>query len=221
MEKTIRYMNRVSIFLLLLLLTSCVKEETIYFDAENEEWLIVAEMGDKFIVQDNNGISSSFTMTDNTSYFNQSEGGYLFIKTHKQNTEYHYQSFASSYGTQFSLSLTAGFDPFGDDIFIMLDNVGFAYDFKYKTVARIDSPFGYLSKTMTDDGYENNVTISSTVEMLDFYVVNNFQYSDVLHFTFKDFQNEWEPFTVKEIFVAKKHGLIKYILNSDLAYERK
>ncbi len=74
---------------------------------------------------------------------------------------------------------------------------------------------------MTDDGYENNITISATVEIIDFYNVNNFQYSGVLHFTFIDFQNEWEPFTVKEIFIAKKHGLIKYILNSDLTYKRK
>lgn len=214
-------MNRLSIFLLFLLFTSCVKEETIYFDSENKDWLMNFKIGDNFIMQDNNGISLSFSMNGDSYYMNESEGGYFFVTTHKQYTEYYYQNFTSNYGTQFSLSLTAGFQPFGDDIYIQLADIGFAYDCKFKTISRIDSPFGYLSKTMTDKGYENNVTINSTVEIMDSCVVNNIRYSNVLHFTFKDFKEKWGIYTVKEMFIVKKHGLIKYILNNDLTYERK
>jgi hypothetical protein len=221
MKRALHYMNKGIILLFFLFLIGCVKEETIYFDSENKDWITGYEIKDNFIMKDNNGISHSFSMTDNSYYFNESEGGYFFVTTHKESTEYHYQNFTSNYGTQFSLSLTAGFEPFGDDIYIKLDNVGFAYDFKYQTISRIDSPFGYLSRTMTDKGYENNVTINSTVEIIDSYVVNDLQYSEVLHLTFKDFVEQWEVFTVKEIFIAKKYGLIKYILNNDLIFERK
>jgi len=214
-------MNRGIAFLLLLSLMGCVKEETINFDSENKDWITSYEIGDNFIMKDNNGISHSFSMTDNSYYFSESEGGYFFVTTHKSNTEYHYQNFTSNYGTQFSLSLTAGFEPFGDDIYIKLDNIGFVYDFKFQTISRIDSPFGYLSKTMTDKGYEKNVTINSTVEIIDSYIVNESRYLEVLHFTFKDYVEKWEAYTVKEIFVAKKYGLIKYILNNDLIFERK
>lgn len=221
MKRALHYMNKGIIFLLFLFLIGCVKEETINFDSENKDWITSYEIGDNFIMNDNNGISLSYSMTDNSYYFTESEGGYFFITTHKENTEYHYQNFSSNYGTQFSLSLTAGFEPFGDDIYIKLDNIGFAYDFKYQTISRIDSPFGYLSETMTDNGYENNVTINSTVEFFDFYIVSDTEYSEVLHFTFKDYIEKWESYTIKEIFVAKKFGLIKYILNNDLIIERK
>ena len=219
--KTIYYMNKEIIFLLLLFFVGCVKEETINFDSENKDWITSYKIGDNFIMKDNNDISHSFSMTDNSHYFNESEGGYFFITTHKENTEYHYQNFTSNYGIQFSLSLTAGFEPFGDEIYIKLDNIGFAFDFKHQTISRIDSPFGYLSKTMTDKGYENNVTINSTVEIIDSYIVNDIQYSEVLHFAFKDYIEKWEPYTVTEIFITKKYGLIKYILNNDLIFERK
>ena len=209
------------VFVSFLLFTACVKEETIHFSAENKDWLTDYELGDNFIMLDDNNISHGFSMTENSYYFNRSESGYFFITTHKENTEYHYQNFTSNYGVRFSLSLTAGFAPYGDDIYISLDDIGFDYDLTYKTIARIDCPFGYLSKTMTDTGYENNVTINSTVEYIDFYNINDVRYAGVLHFTFKDYVEQWDNYTVREIFVAKKYGLIKYRLNNGLIFERR
>lgn len=218
--RALPYVNKGTILLLSLLLIGCVKEETINFDSENRDWITNYEIGDNFIMKDNNGITCSYSMTDDSYYFLESEGGVLFVTTDKEQTEYHYQNFTSNYGTQFSLSLTAGFEPFGDEVYMEFNDIGFAYDFKYQTISRIHSPFGYLSKNMTDKAYENNVTINSKVEILESYIVNDVAYFEVLHFTFKDYVEEWEPYTVKEIFVAKRFGLIKYILNNDLIIER-
>ena len=219
MAKTI-YCNSKWILLSLLLLLGCVKDEVVGFDPANKEWITIYSMGDNFAMRDDNGISQSFVLTENSHYFTESSGGILFVTTHRSETEYHYQLFTSSHGSRFSLSLTASTPQFGDHIFIEFNGIGFDYDLRLKNIFRISSPFGYLSKTITDTGYDNDVTIKSTVRLLDSYTVNQAQYAGVLHFTLRDFEADWGPFTVKEIFVAKKYGLIKYVYNNGLTVER-
>jgi hypothetical protein len=227
MAKAIRLINRIIMILPFLFLASCgeehaLKEETLSFAAENKDWLVSDTVGDHFIMIDNNGISQSFAMNTNQHEFSKSWGSFLGINTHMTYTEYQYQSFSSSYGIGYSLSLTAGFEPFGDDVFIKLGEIGFDYDLKIGTVARIDSPYGYLSKIKTDEGFgDEEEKINSTAEILDSVVFNGIKYANVLYFTFNDYPEYWDKLTVKEIYVAQKSGLIRYILNGGVTYDRK
>ena len=218
---TIRCASKGIVFLALILLTACVKERTNYFSPENKDWITPYKIGDSFVMKDNNNISHSFTLQSNNYYFTESAGGILFFTTRRANTEYHFQEFTSNYSAKFSLSLTAAFynDDEGDEIYIDLNDICFAYDLKNKTISRIYTPFGNLSNS-TYEELDDNTLIKSTAEILDSYVVGNSNYSEVLHFEFKDFTEQWKDFTVKEIFVAKKYGLIKYVLNNNITFER-
>lgn len=220
MKKVTHCANRGIVFLLCISLVSCIKEATFTCNPENKEWLVAYELGYNFVMKDNNDITNSYALTDNSNYYLESEGGHLFIKTHREKTEYYYQNFSASYGLHFDLSLTAGRKPFGDELRIELGDINFTYDCRHKVISHIYTPFGILSKMMTENGYEYGDTIHSTVEILDSYTVNNIEYSGVLHFTCKDFSESWEPFTVKELFIAKKIGLIKYTLNNHITYQR-
>jgi hypothetical protein len=222
-----KFINKIFILIVFALnIVSCgensaLKEEKLYFAEENKDWIVNDTIGENFIMVDNHGISQSFSMNGNTHYFNKSWSSILGINTKMTHTEYHFQEFISSYGMYFSLSLTAGFPPFGDEIYVNLGNISFAYDLKNKTISRIDSNFGNKSKLMTDQGYEENEKIYSTAEIMDSISIYGKTYQEVLHFEFKDFRNKWNDFTPVEIFVAKKYGLVKYILNNGISAERK
>ena len=132
---------------------NALKKETLYFQPENKGWITPDTIRSYFVVVDDNGISSSLSMQQNSHYFNTSSSGFLGITTNITNREYHYQSYRSTYGIPFSLSLTSGFTPFGDELYIELARVGFSYDLKFKTITRLNTDFGNKSTTMTDNGY--------------------------------------------------------------------
>lgn len=201
---------------------SALKEETIYFQDENKGWITSDSLGFNFIIVDNNGISQSFTMNRDNYEFSKSWGSFLGVNTDMTNAEYHYQAYTSNYGITYSISLTAGFEPFGDDLFVELDGIGFAYDFKFNTISRLYTDFGIKSKLMTDKGYElQGEDIFSKVRFIDTYSTNLDTFENVLHFQLNDFTGNWDDFTVTNIYVAKNIGLIRYELNEGIIYERK
>lgn len=212
-----------------ILLSACggegngLKTETYYFNEQNAEWLTKDTIADTFVMMDNNGISQSFSMRSDNYYFNKSWSSIIGITTQSSLTEYHFQSYRSSFGLKFSLSLTAGIPPFGDNIYINLEEVGFAYDFDFETVSRLETLFGYKSLLMNSDGYEvsEDGEILSSVEILDSLSTADTSYFEVLHFTFNDFNDQWTDYTVSEIFVAKEIGLVKYVLAGGVSAERK
>lgn len=201
---------------------SALKEETIYFQDENKGWITSDSLGFNFIIVDNNGISQSFTMNRDNYEFSKSWGSFLGVNTDMTHAEYHYQAYTSNYGITYSISLTAGFEPFGDDLYIELDGIGFAYDFQFNTISRLYTDFGIKSKLMTDSGYElQGEDIYSTVNFYDTYLTTSDTFENVLHFQLNDFKDNWEDFTVTNIFIAKNIGLIKYELNKGITLERK
>jgi hypothetical protein len=224
MEKNIRYMNKY-LLCILLILASCgeedaLKKETVYILKENKDWLTTDEFNSGFIMIDNNKISQSFSMYQNSSDFSPSTSSYFWIKTKVIKTESYTQGFSSNYGQRFSYILTAGYSPFGDKLCVSINDILFAYDFKFNTIERISYDLNYKSKIMTDKGYEEEEKIYSKVELLDTLNVNGFLYSGILHFSFEDFDDKWTDFTVKELFIAKQCGLIKYRLCNGITYER-
>jgi len=205
---------------LLLLLTSCggegehpLKEEYYYLQETNKEWLAPDSLEGLFIMTDNKGISQSFVMSGNPSELGKSWTTY---------TEEYFQKFRSSFGLLLGISMRANISPHGDDINITLGGVGFRYDFDFEIVHDLDTPFGYKNTLTTDKGYEvhDDGEILSTVVFLDSLATQNETYTDVLHFTFRDFEALWSDFTDTEIYIARGIGLVKYTLAGGISAER-
>jgi len=218
-------MNKYLIILLISVLCSCgedwaFKEETLYIATENRDWIIEDKYGSGFIMVDNNHISQGFSMDMNSTDFSPSTTSYFGIRTRITKTESYTQGYSSNFGQRIMFILTAGFAPFGDRFSFSINGLYFNYDFKFKTISHISFNSSDKSTTMTDVGYEVNETIYSTVELLDTLTVNGVKYEGTLHFSLEDFKDQWSDFTIKEVYIAKHIGLIKYSLYNGTSYER-
>lgn len=226
MKRIIQLSHKLFLIIVTLFLSSCgenfaLKEETIYFQEKNLGWLSEDVRGDHFVMTENNGISSSFTMERNSYELSKSWSSFLGVNTHMTFREYQYQNYSSSYGTSFSISLTAGYVPHGDVIYVTLAGVDFGYDIKFKELTRLSVGEYYYSKNITEDGYEESGTPTfSTVEILANYSTGNSDYDTVLFFQLKDFEDAWNDFTPEKIYIAKNVGLISYELKTGIIYER-
>lgn len=215
------------LFVILVNILSCgenstLKEKTIYCDDENKGWITSDSLGFNFIIVDNNGISQSFSMNVNNYEFTKSSTSFLGINTDMTFREHYYQSYYSNYDIKYSISLTAGFEPYRDNLSVDLDEIGFTYDFKFNTISILYTDLGIKSKLETDRGYElEGEDIFSTVNIYDTYSTSSDTYEDVLHFQLNDFRDNWGDFTLTDIFIAKNIGLIKYELNNGVTFERK
>ena len=212
--------------LFISLLVACdrehaIKKETYCFQEENRGWVNKESVSRPFIMVDDNGISNSFSLNDSTCYFGESWSTYMGICTKYTLKEYCHMSFRSTYGASFSISLTAGYPPHGDYAYIGLGGIEFMYDMEFGTIMGIDTPFGSKSRIITDTGYEENEPINSTVEMMDSLLIGGVVYQEVMHFSLKDFEEQWGSYTPIDIFVAKSRGLIKYRLSCGLTSTRK
>ena len=218
-------MNKYLLILFLAVLCSCredhaLREETLTIAGENRDWITRDTYGTGFIMTDNNNITQGFMMQKNSTDFSPSETYIFGIRTRITKTESFTQSWYSNFGQSIMLILTAGFEPFGDRFSLSVNELNFMYDFKLNTIGHIYFNSVYKSKTMTDTGYEEVEAIYSTVQILDSLTVNGVRYDGVLHFSFEDFKDFWTDFTIKEVYLAKQYGLIKYSLNNGITYER-
>lgn len=229
MENIMRSVTKPIYFALGFFLLSCggegehpLREEYYYLEGIHKNWLASDSIGEVFIMKDCNGISSSFKMTRNHEYMGKSWSTVMGINTLTSYTEECFQSFNSGFGMVLGISMRANSPPHGDNINLVLGQVGFSYDFDFETVHSLDTPFGYMNLLMTDKGYEvhDDGEIMSAVEVLDSLLTSDAIYQEVLHFTFKDFNYYWTDFTVTEIFIAKGVGLVKYVLASGISSER-
>jgi hypothetical protein len=221
-------MNRpFTLILITIILASCgeehaLKEETLWFSQDNRAWIEADAIRQPFLMTDDNAITQSYSVNFNTSYFNKGWSSFLGINTHMTHSEYSYIDFRSTFGTSFSFSLTAGSMPErGDVVYAELNQVGFQYDLQNRTLVSIDSPYGTKSKTITEEGYEENDPIGSTVEILDSLLLGDKIYRNVLHFCFNDFTESWYEYTPTDIYIAKGIGLIKYTAHIGLSTIRK
>lgn len=227
MRKVMRLSLSLLIPVALAFLVSCgenmaLVEETLYFDAGNAGWLSQDTMGVNFVMSDNNGITQSFTMDSEEHYFGKSWTSTLGITTHMTHTEYRYQAWHSSYGYSLSQSLRAGFEPYGDRLYVDLHGTTFAFDLKTATLSEVSCSAGRISLTMTDIGYEAwDEEILSTIELMESYATASTVYDSVLHFSLKDFEGERDDFDVTTIYLAKHAGLIRFELENGVVYERK
>jgi len=219
-------MNRlITILIITVLIASCgenhaLKEETFKFDEENKGWVNIGPARLSFMMRDSNNISYGFSQVNSDYYFGKSWSSFLGITTHISLTEYNYQKFISNYGIEFSLSLTAGFPPFGDALYVEMDDIGFSYDLAYETISRVNVFSLGKSLIMTDEGYEADEEIISAAQVLDNLEVGGTVYQKVLFFRLEDFTEELYRYSVREIYIARDVGLVKYVLNSGLEITR-
>ena len=227
MTNFFRYILNITVlFVVTGLCVSCgengaLKERTVYFHEDHAKWMTPMEPGDQFLVQDCNGVTQSFMMREDNYYFGKSWGSFLFVNTDMLHTEYHYQSFGSLFGLSYSQSLTANEAPFGDELYITMEDVAFAYDLTVGVVSRIYCGFGNKSMLMTDQGYEEQEPIYSEVVIRDTMVIGGQTYQEVLHFVLADFEESWEPYTPAELFVAKGAGFVRCIFAGGMVLTRK
>jgi len=226
MMKAIKLFAKISFGIFLIFLTACgedhaLKKETIYIDEDNKAWLGQDTINQSFLMSDTNDIKQSFIFKYKDDNFSQSWSSILGINTNMTFTENHYKSYENNIGLSFSISLTAGYSPFGDELFISLDQTEIAYDLKYNTITRIYTPQAYLSKNYTETGYEIDEPIFSKAVILDSLTTNYNTYKDVLYFELIDFVNSMDDLSIVKIYIAKNIGLVKFQYKNGLYYERK
>jgi hypothetical protein len=210
-----------------LLLSSCGEdwafiEKTYTIDPVNDTWVPVEYEDTVFLVEDNYGIKQSFVLESDYYYLDKSWGGYFGITTDITYTEYRSRHYTSTFGDKFSFSIRAAtWEPYGDVLRVEVNDVVFRYDLGLEIITEVSTPFLHIGSTQTSEGYEFEDTILSTCTFLDTVVLNGTAYSDVLHFKLLDAPEKWKQETVREIFLAKETGLVKYILNSRTYYLRK
>lgn len=225
MEKNTQFMNKVIYIVLMWALVSCrkdkaLKEKILYVSLENKEWLSTDSLGTSSLMIDDNQISQAFSRYENSTDFSQSSTSQFGINTTNTKRESFSQGYSSTYGTRYSYLLTAGFSPYGDEISININKLSFAYDFKFKTITRVGYEGKYKSKRMANEGYEEREKILSTMDLLDSIEINGKKYSEILHFTLNDFSEEWSNLAIRELYIAKQYGLIKYSYQSKVTFAR-
>jgi hypothetical protein len=239
MENIMKYLSHLNRFpkgmmqytglVLLLLLASCggegehpIKEERFYLEDIHKAWLTPDSIGTGFVMTDNNGISNSFSKYSESEEMGKSWTTVMGINTVTTYTEECFQNYNSTYAMRLEISMRANSSPHGDDISITLGQVGFSYDFDFERVHRLDTPFGYKYLLTTDKGYEehDDGVVHSEVEFLFDFTTGQHTYDEVLHFTFRDFMDEWTDFTVTEFWMARGTGLVKYRLHNGITAER-
>lgn len=209
-----------------VLMLSCrddqaIVEEYFYIDDANSSWLLPEIDDDVFTIIDTNHISQSFVLESESSYMTQSWSSFLGVNYHMSWTEYRYRAYSSTFGDRFSFSLSSSWEPFGDHMYIELNDIGFEYDIQYDLVTRISSDSReYLSLGYCEDGYCNNDEILSTAEILSELQLGDKTYNDVLKFSYNDFEDTWGDKTIRELYLAKETGLLMYKLNGGLVYMR-
>ena len=188
---------------------SALTERTVSFHGDNDRWLTSFEPGEQFVMTDSSRIHRSYLMMTDQHTYEKSWGSFLFINTDMLHTEYRYQQFRSVFGPSFSISLTAYEAPYGDELYISVGEVSFAYDLAVRLVSRVSMDTESKSMIMTDTGYEEHESVLSGVEMLDSLEVQGRIYKQVIRFTLSDFIEKQEPYTPGVVCVSKGNGLIR------------
>lgn len=228
MKKHTRLKNNYFVLVgFILLFYACTEENPLktyyyYFSQSNRKWIELNSESNNFIMKDSNGINNNFIFLYTDNMFNKGSTSYLGVVTEVTYREYIYKEFTSNYNSSLSISLAANRNPFGDEFEFQLNNLSFSYNFKFNKVIYVKLDDNKKRDNMTDINFESGEAgkIYSTVKIFDSLIVNMKTYYNVIHFSLNDFKDEWENFTITDIYYAKEYGLIKYIYHNGIYYER-
>jgi hypothetical protein len=219
MGKVIPFINKYFFLAILISVVSCtISEEYQYLDEKSVVWRSEDDLNDHFTMVDNNGIAQVFEMKVNKDDPLRSGSFFLGFQS-KTYREYIYQKYQSNFGTEFYISLQAGYEGESDDVYFECADIGFAYDPQKNALNRVNTYFGNLGQSR--DTYGNyTFGLKSGVYFLPDMEINNRVYDRVIVFTLKDLADKWDDQTLVELYVAEKVGLVKYVLNNGVYYER-
>lgn len=193
-----------------LFIISCKpKEEQLFIDIENKEWLSNFKADSLVSFIDNNQILHNiyYQSINNSSVGSSSK--FIGIKTSQTFSEYSGQYFNGiNFRGYISLSAVKKSKNLSSDILsVSLNSINFMYDLDLKKIVTVN--------LNTDYEYDN---IMSEIVFLDTLKINNKSYNNVLNFKLKDFSNKWDSYTVTDLYIAKGSGLIKFKTQNGLEF---
>ena len=211
------------LFLLAGILLSCGPDwsnpdETLTLIPKIKEWIVndPDRLTFSMLGTDSTQLNFSEQYSDFGSGGSASKGGFL--------SSYHvisYETYNQSFKANDSLSVfQINMEPStntGSGNFIQISLYGsrWKYDVSYEKM--------YFVSVDTDDTHNTKWShdkIFSTVELLDTIKIQNVVCDSVMHFTMKDFVEDFSNETVTEVYYAKHIGLVKFVKHSGIEFER-
>ncbi len=194
MTNTLSDKIKIAVLLLsLIVMSGCNPEaitEVIELQEESKLWLIDAD----FDVEDSNGMGQSFHIDSSDSYYLEGSSSTLGITTNITLRAYMYQRLSSSSGDEVCISVTAPYEPLGDELCFSFNGLSVSYDLKYNLLSSVSYIRGVdsysLSMLAGEEGYfEDEDVITSVGEVIENYTLNGVEYDKVFHFVLNDFQD--------------------------------
>ncbi|MCF8225320.1 MAG: hypothetical protein K9J30_05535 [Bacteroidales bacterium] len=206
--------TKISILILGIFLQGCGETfnpntEYVKLRMDSKQWLVDEEHQDDFLLRDS---------TEKERFFFDKEwGGYhsqWITGSYPDKTETHFegivQYFYSDQDANFRIELDAGWLKKGDLLTVRLEKLRYTYDLKYNLLTHVASDDEYKSTSFVIDHYEPGDTLLSTLTYHDTLTLDTIKFASVFHFTLRDFEEQWEPTSLTEIFIGKHVGLIGY-----------
>lgn len=192
-----------------------------YTSDELEKWIVDSTQF-RFEMIDQNGITREFVNGTNSHYFSEGTGYFAGIKYSRTQREYYYQMFTSNYNDNFNISLNPALNTYwGEQISFSLADLRFTYDFIFDEIIYIETDRHYEHLRINSDGIQNDSLFKSTFQVIQNFEVNNQVYATVFHFHLADFQSNWTPNTITDVYYAQEKGLVQYNINNGLVLKRK
>ncbi|MFO7574589.1 MAG: hypothetical protein R6W67_05485 [Bacteroidales bacterium] len=216
-------MNKLAILVLLAGLVGCMgTTETYDVRYESFDWVVSDTVGSSFIMRDGNQLTQSYRCDFlSNSYDFEVNSGFLMFGKKTVRNQILYMEWNSSYDLMFSMRIEAMPDPYGDAMKVMLNDLSFTYDLGQEEIIGVDTKYGSIEKTALNGSYTSSVPLLSEVEIIDTVSAGSIMYEEgVMHFSLKDFETQWGPYTVTDIYVAKFVGLVKFTLNNGVEFVR-
>jgi hypothetical protein len=213
---------KLAIIISMALLFSCngaIVYEEIDLQAETEAWLTDDQIGDRFQMIDENGISSTWEVDDNYNYFNESGSAFLFIPTRKTMIEMHFQKFESSILGYFSINVDAGFS--GENGSVSFSTGSLSSSFDASTHSPVSLHLSSSSEGSNTWFSEYGDVLPGRIQIVTDYEINGIVYpEEVAVFELTDQLDYFEPNDIVKFSFSKEVGLIFLELKSGLKYFR-
>ncbi|OQA95917.1 MAG: hypothetical protein BWY22_01976 [Bacteroidetes bacterium ADurb.Bin217] len=189
---------------------SALTHETYTIDESTKEWYCNDTIAEFYMV-DSNGITSSFTRTNNTVEYTTGRTSIFWIPTKAHKTEHKYQNYTSTYGIRFSFSAYPFDEGFGDNIRVQVGEYSWKYDVLHQKITEVSTPQGIVSLRMTSKGYkEQGQAITSTAEIIPEFTTPAQVYTNVLCVTINDLISLNDPYAIRKMRYVKQFGLVGF-----------
>ena len=216
-------MNKWATLLILVGLAGCMgTTETVDLRYESFDWVVSDTVGSSFIMRDDNQITQSYRCDFLTSSYDfETSSSFLIFGKKTVRNQSLYMEWNSSYNTLFSMRLDAVADPYGDAITVTLNDMSFTCDLGKEEVIKVATKFGSIEKAASNGSYVSTEPLLSEVEFLETITAGTITYDEGgMHLALKDFESQWGPYTITDIYIARVAGLVKFTLSNGVEFVR-